>query len=160
MQTEMLQSRRVLGEANVYVALDDHSPAAFKEKHELRVSTSPTAKEKAVGPGPASKRARTPADFPQLFTPGGCPQDAELVYEDFGTVYMQEKSDTSISKAKQIRHRTSASEPALPITGGHATPLVKRDRRPAVASESKLAALQEEEDPFACLDPTAQCAIS
>ena len=152
-------SRRILGEANLYLEVDNHSPAAFKEKHKLRVSTSPIAKEKASGSGPA-KRARTPAEFPQLFTPGGCPQDAEAVYEDFGTVYMQEKG-AGVPKAKQIRHRTSASEPAPPISfaegGGSATPLVKRDRRP---NEGKLAALKEEEDPFACLNPTAQCAIS
>lgn len=153
--------RRALGESNVYVAVDDHSPAAgFKEKHELRVSTSPIAKEKAAGTGPASKRARTPADFPQLFTPGGCPQDSEAVYEDFGTVYMEEKSGTSVPKVKQIRHRSSASEPAPPVSGGQATPLVKRDRRMAAPSEGKLAVLQEEEDPFACLNPTAQCTVS
>lgn len=148
----------------MYAAVDDHSPAAgFKEKHELRVSTSPIAKEKAAGTGTAAKRARTPAEFPQfpqLFTPGGCPQDSEAVYEDFGTVYMQEKgSGASDSKAK-IRHRTSACEPARPITGGQATPLVRRGERRPAPREGKLAALQEEEDPFACLDPTAQCAIS
>lgn len=135
-----MSERRALGEVNP--PADAGAPAdSFKN---LRVSTSPAAHK---GRAPLLRPGlRTPADFPQLFTPGGCPIDADDCYEDFGTTFISgpKKVEPPPPMTQALRQRGGAAE------GADAK---KQPRR------TRLATMSEEDEPgIACFEP--QCTVS
>jgi hypothetical protein len=133
--------RRALQESN------DAEVLLNNEYEQLRVSTSPVV---VKGSGPPSRRARTPAEANQLFTPGGCPVDADAVYEDFGTKWLPDEARAQ----HKLRQRSTQTETTLPIAGRQETSLAQRRQ----SRDSPLEDLDEEDEPSACLEP-AQCTI-
>lgn len=143
--------RRALQESNV--AVED--PPRAVDYTELRVSTSPLPNAKGKAP-PIRPPMKTPADYPQLFTPGGCPVDSESCYEDFGTKYISGPKDQTKPQPKQAALRQRGSS----VDGAPAEQNASGRSRPRVLSgHSRLAAMDEEEGSIACLEPS-HCSIS
>mmetsp|Transcript_96 Transcript_96/g.376 ORF Transcript_96/g.376 Transcript_96/m.376 type:complete len:138 (+) Transcript_96:25-438(+) len=137
-----MDGRRVLGEANNRFEISVDASSA--NKPDLIVLTSPQPIALAKGNSDAS----------QLFTPGGCPVNAEEIYEEFGSRAIDQPKEHTKEQHAGVRRRgkrsyaSKSSRASRPLTGGELTPLVRRSRR-----------FEDEDEPVACV-PDPQCTVS